>query len=114
MPAVSLATLPSIPYVYSGTTPGTADTCQLITLPNRTGIHLTVHNRDKASKTLRISFDATLTQDGAAPATYFTVGEPLSIPINHHSASGFQPSVTLALFSGSASTNYELIFVPMP
>lgn len=114
MPAVSLATLTSIPYVYAGTTPSTADTCQIITLPNRTGVSLTIHNRDKASKTLRISFDATLTQGGAAPATYFTVGEPLVIPINHHASSGFQPSMTLALFSAHASTNYELLFVPTP
>lgn len=114
MPAVSLATLPSIPYVYSGTTPSTHDTCQLVTLPLRTGVHLIIHNRDKASKNLRISFDATLTQDGAAPATYLTIEEPLSIPISRHAASGFQPSVALALFSSHASTNYELIFVPMP
>jgi hypothetical protein len=113
VPAVSLATLPSIPYVYSGTTPSSADTCQIITLPNRTGVHLTIHNRDKASKSLRISFDSTLVQDGAAPSMFFTVGEPLSIPINHHATSGFQPSVTLALFSAHASSNYELIFVPM-
>jgi hypothetical protein len=112
MPAVSLASLPSIPYVYSGTTPASANTVQLITLPNRTGVLLVIHNRDKAAKTLRISFDETLTQDGAAPSVFFTVEDPLEIHMNHAATSGFQHSVTLALFSGHSSTNYELIFMP--
>ena len=112
MPAVSLASLPSIPYVYSATTPAVANTVQLLTLPNRTGVRLIIHNRDKATKTLRISFDSSLTQDGASPSMYFTIGEPLEIHLNHAATSGFQHSVTLALFSGHSSTNYELIFMP--
>ena len=112
MPAVSLTTLPSIPYVYSGTTSASANTCQIITVPNRTGVRLIIHNRDKASKTLRISFDATLTQDGAAPSMYFTVEDPVEIHMNHSAVSGYQHSVTLALFSGHSSTNYELLFMP--
>lgn len=107
-----MASLPSIPYVYSGTTPASANTVQLITLPNRTGVLLVIHNRDKASKTLRISFDATLTQDGAAPSVFFTVEDPMQIHMDHATISGFQHSVTLALFSSHASTNYELIFMP--
>jgi hypothetical protein len=112
MPAVSLATLPTIPYVYSGTTPAATNTCQLVTLPNRTGVRLVIHNRDKASKPLRMSFDSTLTQDGAAPSMWFTVEEPLEVHMNHAATSGYQHSVTIALFSSSASVNYELLFMP--
>jgi hypothetical protein len=112
MSAVSLASLPTIPYVYSATTAAVVNTVQLVTLPNRTGVRLIIHNRDKASKALRISFDPSLTQDGAAPSMYFTIGEPLEIHLNHAATSGYQHAVTLALFSNSASTNYELMFMP--
>lgn len=112
MPAVSLATLPSIPYVYSGTTPAVADTCQLVTLPARSGVRLVIHNRDKASKALRISFASNLTQDGAAPVMFFSVGEPLEIPLNQVPAGGYPAVAQLALFSGSVSVNYELLFMP--
>jgi hypothetical protein len=53
MPAVSLSSLPAIPYVYSGTTPAAVNTCQLITVPNVPGVSIVIHNRDKASKALR-------------------------------------------------------------
>lgn len=113
MPAISLTTLPSIPYVYSGTTPATPDTCQLISVPIIAGVQIVLHNRDKASKTLRISFDATLTQGGAAPAMWFTIEEPLLIKSNSSHHSGFQPAATLALFSAHASTSYEILFLPI-
>lgn len=112
MPAVDLTMLPNIPYVYSGTTPSVVNTCQLVTLPTIPGVSIMIHNRDKASKALRVSFAPALTQDGAAPAMYFTVGEPLSLKSDSASHSGFQPASTLALFSDSASVNYELIFLP--
>lgn len=112
MSAQNLSTLSHIPHVHSGTTPASVNTCQIVTVPNANGVHLIVHNRDKASKTLRISWDPSLTQDGAAPSSYFTIGEPVTIPLNHAPASGFLQSTQLALFSNSASVNYELIFVP--
>jgi len=43
---------------------------------------------------------------------YFTIGEPLEIHLNHAATSGYQHAVTLALFSNSASTDYELLFMP--
>lgn len=112
MPAVDLSLLPAIPYVYSGTTPTTINTCQLVTIPSVPGVGITIHNRDKASKPLRISFDTSLTQDGAAPSVFFTVGEPITIKADSSSHSGFQPAHVLALFSDSADVNYELIFTP--
>lgn len=112
MPAVSLATLPTIPYVYSGTTPAATNTCQLVTLPNRTGVVLVIHNRDRENQPLRMSFDPELTQDGAAPSIFFSVGEPLEVRMNHAATSGYQHSVTIAFFSSAASVNYELLFMP--
>jgi len=110
MAAIDLSTLPSIPYVYSGTTPATVNTCQLITVPNRPGVLLTLHNRDKASKSLRMSFDSTLTQGGTAPAMYMTLDNPHDIYIDGAGWSGFNGVYTIALFSDSASVNYELLF----
>ncbi len=112
MPAVNLAILPAIPYVHSGTTPSTTNTCQLVTLPSVSGVNIVIHNRDKASKALRVSFASTLTQGGAAPSEFFTVSEPLQIKTDTSAASGFQLASTLALFSDSASVNYEILFIP--
>jgi len=113
MPAVNLTTLPTIPYVYSGTTPAAVNTCQLVTIPHVPGVAIIIHNRDKASRELRVSFDPALTQDGAAPSMFFTCGEPLQIKADSSAHSGFQPASQLALFSPNASTNYEIIFIPV-
>jgi len=110
MPAINLSTLPSLPYVYSLTTPATTNTCQIVTLPNVPGIMLTVHNRDKASKPMRISYDSTLTQDGAAPAMYATIDTPDTYYLDGTGWSGFAAATQLALFSSSASVNCELVF----
>ena len=110
MPAISLVKLPTLPYVYSTTTPATINTCQLITLPNVTGVNVTIHNRDKASKTLRISYDTTLTQGGAAPAMYYTIDSDISTTLDKAALSGFTGANTLAVFSDSASVNVELLF----
>lgn len=112
MPAVNLSTLPGIPFVHSGTTPSSVNTCQLVQLPSVPGVAIILHNRDKSSKALRVSFASTLTQDGAAPSEFFTVGEPLQIKADSSAHSGFQGAHTLALFSDSASVNYEIIFIP--
>lgn len=110
MPTVNLSSIPTLPYVYSLTTPATINTCQLITLPNIPGIMLTLHNRDKASKTLRVSYDSTLTQGGAAPAMYATIDSPEAYYLDGTGWSGVNAATTLAIFSDSASVNCELIF----
>jgi hypothetical protein len=110
MPAISLTKLPTIPYVYSAITPASINTCQLVNLPNVSGVTLTLHNRDKASKALRISFDPTLTQGGAAPSMYMTIDNDISITLDKSALSGFTASSQLALFSDSASVNFELLF----
>jgi hypothetical protein len=111
MPAVSLVAIGTVPYVYSNGTPASANTCQLVTLPNTRGLKLIIHNRDKASKALRISWDSTLTHGGAAPSTFFTVGEPLEITMDNAGESGLQPATQLALFSDSSSVNFEILVV---
>jgi len=110
MPTIDLRTLPSLPYVYSGTTPATHDTCQIILLPVQRGVHVTVHNRDKASKKLLLSFDGAITQGDAAPSMGFTIDEPTHIATDAASGVGFQPITQMALWSVSASTTYELLF----
>ena len=112
MPAVTLTTLPGIPYVYSGTTPSTTNTCQLVQLPAVPGVGIIIHNRDKAAKALRISFESSLTQGGAAPSLFFTINDPIQIKADSSHHSGFQGAHTLALFSDSASVNYEILFFP--
>ena len=112
MPAVNLAILPTIPFVQSGTTPATINTCQLVTLPAVPGVAIILHNRDKASKALRVSFSPSLTQDGASPSMFFTVNDPIVIKADNSHQSGFQGAHTLALFSDSSAVNYELMFIP--
>lgn len=112
MPAVNLSTISTLPYVYSLTTPGTINTCQLVTLPNIPGVMLSIHNRDKASKALRVSWDSTLTQGGAAPAMFRSVDDPTTIYLDGTGWSGLSASTQLALFSDSASVNVELLFTP--
>ena len=80
MPAVNVSNLPTIPYVYSGTTPATINTCQLVTIPNVPGVAVILHNRDKASRELRISFDPALTQGGAAPTRLHLEGVSSQMP----------------------------------
>ena len=112
MPAVNLSTLPEIPFVHSGATPSVVNTCQLVQLPTVPGVAIIIHNRDKASKPLRVSFSSTLTQDGAAPSEFFTIGDPLTVKADSSAHSGFQGAHTLALFSDSSAVNYEIIFIP--
>ena len=112
MPAVDLRTLPTIPYVYSATTTATINKCQILQVPTSGAVSLTVHNRDKASKNLRISFDPALVQDGTSPTVFFTIDEPLVLDLGPAAASGFPAATQLVLFSDTASVNYELIFSP--
>lgn len=112
MPAINLTTIPTIPYVYSGTTSATANIVQIINVPTIPGVTIMIHNREKATKSLRISFDPALTDGGAAPAMFFTIESPLQIKADTSAQSGFQPSAQLAIFSAHTSTAYELLFLP--
>jgi hypothetical protein len=111
MPAIDLRSIPTIPHVHSATTTSTVNKCQIVQIPtNIQGVGLIIHNRDKASKSLRVSFAPDLVQDGSAPTMYFTIGDPLELRLDHSAASGFQPATQIAFFSDSASVNFELTF----
>lgn len=110
MPAINLSTIPTLPYVYSTTTLAGINTCQLVTLPTVPGVMLTIHNRDKTSKALRISFDPALTQGGAAPSMFRSIDDPCTLYLDGTAWSGIAGASQLALFSDSASVNFELLF----
>ena len=112
MPAIDLRSIPTIPYVYSATTTATVNKCQIVQLPTAGGVSITLHNRDRASKALRMSFDTALVQDGTSPTVFFTIDTPIALELGPAAASGFPAATQLVLFSDSASVNYEMIFSP--
>lgn len=99
MPALDLTTVTQFPFVSSTTTPGTANLCRIILLPDAASLKITVHNRDKSSKQLAFSFDQTLTDGGAAPATYFSVDDPCCIKVGPNRRTGFAKITQVAVFS---------------
>jgi hypothetical protein len=101
MPALDLSTITQFPYASSTTTPGTAGLCRIILLPATGTLKITLHNRDKATKGLAFSFDPTLTDGGAAPATYFSVSDPCSIKCGVNRRTGFAAVTQVAVFSPS-------------
>lgn len=108
--ALDLSGVRQYPYVTSTTTPGTSNTCQVITLPDDVSLQITLNNRDKATKGLAYSFDQTLTDGGPAPATYFSVTDPLHIKCSLNRISGFQHVTKVAIFSVShTNVNCEIL-----
>lgn len=108
--ALDLSGVRQYPYVTSTTTPGTANTCQVITLPTSFSLQITLHNRDKATKGLAYSFDQTLTDGGAAPATYFSVSDPIHIKCKANRISGFGSITKVAIFSPAhTNVNCEIL-----
>lgn len=110
MPALDLSTITQYPYVSSTTTPGTSGLCRIIKLPTNVSLQITLHNRDKATKTLAYSFDQTLTDGGAAPSTYFSVDDPIHIKCSKNRISGFATVTQVAVFSPShTAVNCEVL-----
>jgi hypothetical protein len=108
--ALDLSGVRQYPYVTSTTTPGTSNTCQVITLPDGVSLQITLHNRDKSTKGLAYSFDQTLTDGGAAPATYFTVSDPIHIKCSLNRISGFDHVTKVTIFSPShTNVNCEIL-----
>lgn len=71
MAALDLSGITQYPYVSSTTTPGTSNLCRIILLPQNVSLQITLNNRDNATKGLAFSFDQTLTDGGAAPASFW-------------------------------------------
>ena len=106
MPALDLSGVRQYPYVTSTATPGTSNQCRIILLPQGVSLQVTLHNRDKATKGLAFSYDQTLTDGGAAPATYFSVSDPVHMKCSRNRISGFSGVTQVAVFS-PAHTNVE-------
>jgi hypothetical protein len=108
--ALDLSGIRQYPYVTSTTTPGTSNTCQVISLPTNVSLQITLHNRDKATKGLAFSFDQTLTDGGAAPATYLSVSDPIHIKCSRNRISGFSNVAQVAIFSvAHTNVNCEIL-----
>jgi hypothetical protein len=110
MAALDLSGIKQYPYVSSTTTPGTSNLCRIILLPQDVSLQITLHNRDKATKGLAFSFDQTLTDGGAAPATYFSVSDPVHMKCSRNRISGFSGVTQVAVFSPShTAVNCEIL-----
>ena len=110
MPAYDLSSLAQLPFTGSTATPGTSGLVRLVNLPTSGQFVVTVHNRDKATKDLRISFDQTLTDGGAAPSTYFTVNDPLTFRVVASTKNGFARITKFGFFStASTAVNAEVL-----
>jgi hypothetical protein len=110
MAALDLSGIKQYPYVSSTTTPGTSNLCRIILLPQGVSLQITLHNRDKASKGLAFSFDQTLTDGGAAPATYYSVSDPVHMKCSRNRISGFSGVTQVAVFAPShTSVNCEIL-----
>ena len=101
MAALDLSGITQYPYVSSTTTPGTSNLCRIILLPQDVSLQVTLHNRDKATKDLAFSYDQTLTDGAAAPATYFSISDPIHIKCSRNRISGFSHVTQVAVFSPS-------------
>jgi hypothetical protein len=110
MAALDLSGIRQYPYASSTVTPGTSNLCRIILLPQGVSLQITLHNRDKASKGLAFSFDQTLTDGGAAPATYFSVSDPIHMKCSRNRISGFSGVTQVAVFAPShTSVNCEIL-----
>jgi hypothetical protein len=111
MAALDLSAPSTLPLVAWTATPGTAGQVRLITLPTSGQYQIIVHNRDKASKDLRLSTDQTLTDGGAAPANQFiTIDNQWTFSVGANRTTGITPITKLALFSvSSTAVNIEIL-----
>ena len=110
MPAYDLSSISQLPFAGSTATPGSSGLVRLVNLPTSGQFVVTVHNRDKATKDLRISFDQTLTDGGAAPSTYFTVNDPLTFRVVASTKNGFARITKFGFFStASTAVNAEVL-----
>ena len=98
--AVTLAPT-HLPHVQVITT-GTSGIVTQVNLPATTHLALNLHNRDRATKNAMVSFDQTLTDGGAAPATGgWTIHEYWNYNVNGNGANGVASVTKFFLFSPS-------------
>ena len=98
--AVTLAPT-HLPHVQVITT-GTSGICTQVNLPATRHLQLNLHNRNNATKEAMVSFDQTLTDGGAAPATGgWTIDQYLAYNVNGNGANGVASVTKFFLFSPS-------------
>lgn len=96
--AVTLAPT-HLPHVQVMTT-GTSGLVTQVNLPTTRHLQLNIHNRDNASKNAMVSFDQTLTDGGAAPATgAWTIDAYLAYNVNGNGANGMASVTKFFVFS---------------
>lgn len=88
----------------------TAGVVTQVNLPTTYAVNLNVHNRDKASKTCRLSFDQTLTDGAAAPTEGWTIDNYLCYPLDGNGANGLTPITKLFIYS-PADANVTVEFM---
>lgn len=110
MAALDLSAITQLPYVAWTATPGTANLCREIILPNKP-IKVTLNNRDKASKGLVFSTDQTLTDGGAAPANQYMTVDGQTIILHGENRLTGMPTITkLFVFSPAhTAVNCEIL-----
>jgi hypothetical protein len=98
--AVTLAPT-HLPHVQVITT-GTSGICTQVNLPATRHLALNLHNRDRATKNAMVSFDQSLTDGGAAPATGgWTIDQYMAYNTNGNGANGVASVTKFFLFSPS-------------
>jgi len=100
--AVTLAPT-HLPHVQVMTT-GTSGIVTQVNLPAIRHLQLNIHNRDKDTKHSMVSFDQTLTDGGAAPATGgWTIDQYLAYNVNGNGANGMASVTKFFVFSNTAN-----------
>lgn len=96
--AVTLAPT-HLPHVQVVTT-GSSGIVTQVNLPTTRHLQLNIHNRDNGTKNAMVSFDQTLTDGGAAPATgAWTIDQYLAYNVNGNGANGMASVTKFFIFS---------------
>jgi hypothetical protein len=96
--AVTLAPT-HLPHVQVMTT-GSSGIVTQVNLPTTRHLQLNIHNRDNNTKNAMVSFDQTLTDGGAAPATgAWTIDQYLAYNVNGNGANGMASVTKFFIFS---------------
>ena len=81
-------------------TTGSSGIVTQVNLPTTRHLQLNIHNRDNNTKNAMVSFDQTLTDGGAAPATgAWTIDQYLAYNVNGNGANGMASVTKFFIFS---------------
>lgn len=112
MAIINLSKPATLPFIYRGTTSGSANVVQEVTLPTMNGIRMLVNNHDKATKVLVLAFDQALVDGGAGGTQYLTVDEIIEFALDGNGASGLPACPKFFLFSPThTNVPFEIVFM---